>query len=51
MNDQEFLIQYALSYSIYSDFESNSSLIESGEGKIRLQEESLTISGKKFLGF
>ena len=47
MNGQEILIQYALSYSIYSDFESDSSLIESGEGKIRLQEESLTISGKK----
>jgi len=47
MNGKEILIQYALSYSIYSDFESDSSLIESGEGKIRLQEESLTISGKK----
>lgn len=47
MNGKEILIQYALSYSIYSDFESDSSLIESGEGKIRLQEESFTILGKK----
>jgi len=44
---QEISIQYTLSYSIYSNFEAVSSLIESGEGKILLQKESLTISGEK----